>query len=283
MSLQATCFGLLLLWCWYVSSLPKLSKAKSSQLEKSSSRTSLSVYEVFFDPSNIIALALLKLKLEKLEANRDDSIVRLNLEFHSKLPEFSEVKRLGKSIPGPEKRCLLFPPESQDSDEGSSASEYDVSTQSGGTQPSAVPTSIPSAPSHTPRALQGTDPAAGEEYQHHLEYLDKSTDQPDLKRQHTEEHGGSDTATIYSIETFADDPKLHYFQAFVDQLAEDVKTEAEGMVLRDLGSDYLAHALKEFAWKLHEESSNPFQLETSVIIHRKRRYVDLNLNCNSKG
>ncbi|KAM0195699.1 hypothetical protein ACHAPI_006251 [Fusarium lateritium] len=106
-----------------------------------------------------------------------------------------------------------------------------------------------------------------------LDYIDESEDQSNLNEQHTKEHEEPDTATIYSIETLADDPKLHYFQVFVDQLAEDVRTGANGMVLRDFGPDYLDHALKEFAWKLHEESSNPFQLETSVIIHRKRRNI----------
>jgi hypothetical protein len=158
-----------------------------------------------------------------------------------------------------------------DSDESSSESMFDFSIQSGGTRPSTVPTSVPSAQSRASGIAQGTDLSAGEKHRSPLPCIDESEDQSILERQHTEEDKESDTATIYSIETLADDPKLRYFQVFVDQLAEDVRTGADGMVLRDLGPDHLDHALREFAWKLHEESSNPFQLETSVIIHRKRR------------
>jgi hypothetical protein len=231
----------------------KLSKAKFSQFQNNSFKKLVSVYEVYFDPSNITVLTLLKLKLEKLEANHEKSIESLKLEFHIRLPELSEVKQLME-------HGLLLPSESQDSNESPSASDYDFSIQSGGTRPSTVPTSVPSAPPHTSGTPRGTDLATSEEYQFPSNCLDIGH--------------GLDTATIYSIETLADDPKLHYFQVFVDQLAEDVKTGADGMALRDLGPDYLDHALKEFACKLHEESSNPFQLETSVIIHRKRRYVD---------
>lgn len=194
--------------------------------------------------------------------------------FHDKLPLLSGIWQSRNSFLDSEEHGLLVPAGSEDSGESSSASEYDFSTQSGVTRPSTVPTSILSAPPHTSGALRGTGPATGEEYQYPSECLDTSIGQLDLKRRHTEEYGEPDTATIYSIETLADDPKLHYFQAFVDQLAHDVKTGAESVALRDLGPDFLGHALKEFAWKLHEESSNPFQLETSVIIHRKRRYVD---------
>jgi hypothetical protein len=158
-----------------------------------------------------------------------------------------------------------------DSDESPSESIFDFSIQSGGTRPSTVPTSVPSAPPRASGIAQGTDLSTGEKHESPLRFIYESEDQSILEREHTEEHEESDTATIYSIETLADDPKLRYFQVFVDQLAEDVRTGANGMILRDLGPDHLDHALREFAWKLHEESSNPFQLETSVIIHRKRR------------
>ncbi|KAM0214176.1 hypothetical protein ACHAQI_003800 [Fusarium lateritium] len=159
---------------------------------------------------------------------------------------------------------------SQDSDKSPSISEFGLSIQSIGTRPSTVPTSIPPVPPHTSEIELST----GDEILSPLACIDKSSGQSILKNQQAEENEESDTASIYSNETLTDDPKLHYFQAFVDQLAEDVKIGSEGMILKDLGPDYLDHALREFAWKLHEESSNPFQLETSVIIHRKRRLRD---------
>lgn len=153
---------------------------------------------------------------------------------------------------------------SRDSDKSPTVSMFDFGIQSDSTRPSTVPTSVPSAQRHISGALQVTGLSTSDN-------LDESDHQSISKKQHTEEHEESENATIYSIETLTDDPQLHYFRVFVTQLAEDVRTGAEGMVLMDLGPDYLEHALKEFAWKLHEESSNPFQLETSVIIHRKRR------------
>ncbi|CAJ0554667.1 Ff.00g131800.m01.CDS01 [Fusarium sp. VM40] len=159
------------------------------------------------------------------------------------------------------------------SDESPSVSMFDFSIQSGGTQPSTVPTSAPLVPPRVSGTAQKADLSPVEKHKPPSDCLDDLEDLSILIGQHTGVHEESDTATIYSIETLADDPKLHYFQVFVDQLAEDVRTGAEGMVLKDLGPDNLDHALKEFAWKLYEESSNPFQLETSVIIHRKRRNV----------
>ncbi|KAM0250769.1 hypothetical protein ACHAP5_001986 [Fusarium lateritium] len=158
---------------------------------------------------------------------------------------------------------------SQDSDKSPSISEFGFSIQSVGTRPSTVPTSILSASPHISRI----DLSTGGEYRSPSACIDKSEDQLIFKSQQAEEHKESNIATIYSMETLADDPKLHYFQVFVDQLADDVRTGSESMVLKDLKPDYLDNALKEFAWKLHEESSNSFQLETSVIIHRKRKNI----------
>ncbi|KAF5537332.1 hypothetical protein FPHYL_12752 [Fusarium phyllophilum] len=87
-----------------------------------------------------------------------------------------------------------------------------------------------------------------------------------------------DTATAYSFDTLSDDPKLQYFQAFIDQLAEDVRSDTQGTTIKDVGPGFLEEILREFAWKLHGESTNPFQLETSVIIHPNmhlRQIVDL--------
>ncbi|KAF4997486.1 hypothetical protein FGRMN_3850 [Fusarium graminum] len=127
---------------------------------------------------------------------------------------------------------------------------------------------------YSPATSQGIGLVAKKENAHSASVnLDETRDQFALRNYHTEEYEQSDTTTIYSIETLSDDPKLQYFQAFVDQLSEDVGTGIEGTVLQNVEPDYIGQALKEFSWRLHEESSNPFQLETSVIIHRKRKNI----------
>ncbi|KAG5762801.1 hypothetical protein H9Q72_009105 [Fusarium xylarioides] len=155
------------------------------------------------------------------------------------------------------------------------SSTFDLTVQSQGTRPSTVPTSLPHKPQNPKGALdslQTTECQAEEEESipssHHRE------EQNQWSPGKSENNGAEcDTATMYSFDTLSDDPKFLYFQAFVDQLAEDVRAAADGTILQNVGQGFLDQTLRDFAWKLHEESTNPFQLETSVIIHRKRRNI----------
>ncbi|KAF5644346.1 hypothetical protein F25303_5944 [Fusarium sp. NRRL 25303] len=152
------------------------------------------------------------------------------------------------------------------------SSTFDLTVQSHETRPSTVPTSFPHKPKGALDSLQTTEYQAEEQgsipSSHHREEQNQwSSDKPEDNR------AGCDTATTYSFDTLSDDPKFVYFQAFIDQLAEDVRAATDGTILQNVGQVFLDQTLRDFAWKLHEESTNPFQLETSVIIHRKRRNI----------
>ncbi|KAH7146218.1 hypothetical protein EDB81DRAFT_947234 [Dactylonectria macrodidyma] len=79
--------------------------------------------------------------------------------------------------------------------------------------------------------------------------------------------------TTYSMDSILDDTKLIYLQAFSDQLSEDLVDAFNSQRTSDLKHEYLELALKTFAWKLHGESSNPFQWWASVVLHRNRRKI----------
>ncbi|KAF5598793.1 hypothetical protein FPCIR_2717 [Fusarium pseudocircinatum] len=155
------------------------------------------------------------------------------------------------------------------------SSTFDLTVQSNETRPSTVPASLPHKPQNPKGALdslQTTECQAEEEgsissSHHRGEQNQWSPGKSENNR------AGCDTATTYSLDTLSDDPKFVYFQAFIDQLAEDVRAAADGTILQNVGQGFLDQTLRDFAWKLHEESTNPFQLETSVIIHRKRRNI----------
>lgn len=153
------------------------------------------------------------------------------------------------------------------------SSTFDLTVQSHETRPSTVLTSLlhkPQIPKGVLGSLQTTKCQAEEKTKisssHHEEEQNQWS-----PRKSEKGRAEFDTATTYSFDMLSDDPKFVYFQAFVDQLAEDVRAAADGTILQDVGQEFLDQALRDFAWKLHEESTNPFQLETSVIIHRKRR------------
>lgn len=153
------------------------------------------------------------------------------------------------------------------------SSTFDLTVQSHETRPSTVPTSLPHKPQNPKGAmdsLQTTECQAEEEgsisSSHHREEQNQWS-----PGESGNDRAECDTATTYSFDTLSDDPKFVYFQAFIDQLAEDVRAATDGTILQNVGQVFLDQTLRDFAWKLHEESTNPFQLETSVIIHRKRR------------
>ncbi|KAI1021931.1 hypothetical protein LB504_007514 [Fusarium proliferatum] len=152
------------------------------------------------------------------------------------------------------------------------SSTFDLTVQSHETRPSTVPTSLPHKPQNPNEAL---DSLQTTECQAEGEGSISSSHHREEQNHWSSGESGNDgaecdTATTYSFDTLSDDPKFVYFQAFIDQLAEDVRAATDGTILQTVGQVFLDQTLREFAWKLHEESTTPFQLETSVIIHRKK-------------
>ncbi|KAG7426624.1 Vegetative incompatibility protein HET-E-1 [Fusarium oxysporum f. sp. raphani] len=155
------------------------------------------------------------------------------------------------------------------------SSTFDLTIHSRETCPSTVPASLPhksqrpsSDPTVSQRTMQQTEE---EETMSSVQGREGEDRSPPGKCEN--ERDNFDTATTYSVGTLSDDPKFQYFQAFIGQLTEDVGAGADGTTLKDVGQSFLDQTLRDFAWRLHEESTNPFQLETSVIIHRKRRNI----------
>ncbi|RYP66171.1 hypothetical protein DL771_007947 [Monosporascus sp. 5C6A] len=89
-----------------------------------------------------------------------------------------------------------------------------------------------------------------------------------------------DAETTCSIDSAPDDSKLHYIRAFTDQLARDVSNTSS---VSDIASGYFDHGLKAFAWKLHGESSNPFQWGAAVDLYKKWKEMIKLLASNSLG
>ena len=85
----------------------------------------------------------------------------------------------------------------------------------------------------------------------------------------------SDTDTIYSLETVDDDAKLQYMQALAHKLAQDISDITTAGKVADTPPAHLNDLLKAFARQLHAESSDPFQREAAVIIHRQRQLVPI--------
>ncbi|KAK4072053.1 hypothetical protein Trihar35433_4117 [Trichoderma harzianum] len=112
------------------------------------------------------------------------------------------------------------------------------------------------AESTNPESLHGSYTSAEDE----LEELQSTT-------------ADCDTATTYSTESLSDDPKLRYLQVFAEQLVNDMKQVSDEFCFENIEAGYLDDVLKEFAWKLHNESSSPFQWEASVILNRKRKNI----------
>ncbi|KAF4497030.1 hypothetical protein FAGAP_6789 [Fusarium agapanthi] len=155
------------------------------------------------------------------------------------------------------------------------SSTFDLTVQSHGTRPSTIPTSLPHKPQNPKRLLSSLQAKIGQAEEEENESSTQHEEERNQwsPRKSEKSRAEFETATTYSFDTLSDDPKLQYFQAFIDQLAEDVRADTQGTTMKDVGPGFLEEILREFAWKLHGESTNPFQLETSVIIHRKRRYI----------
>lgn len=159
------------------------------------------------------------------------------------------------------------------------SSTLDHTLRSRGTKPSTVPTSYLGMKGQGPRQVPAIPEA--EELEIKTQRGAGSTNADSLHssypllEEETEEQQPAtddcDVETTYSIDTLSDEPKLRYLQVFAEQLAKDMKQISDEFCFSNIEAEYLDPMLREFAWKLHNESSNPFQWETSVIIHRKRK------------
>jgi hypothetical protein len=80
-----------------------------------------------------------------------------------------------------------------------------------------------------------------------------------------------EAATTYSAKSNPEDAKRLYLRAFCDQLRRDLSDVLNDRRTLGVNGEYLESAIQMFAVKLHAESSDPFQWEASVTLHKKRR------------
>jgi hypothetical protein len=78
-----------------------------------------------------------------------------------------------------------------------------------------------------------------------------------------------DSGTIYSIDSAGED--LEYALLFAHRLTQDLKTESGLPDLSTIPQTFVSDVVGAFTWRLYEESKNPFQWETSVILHRQKK------------
>lgn len=82
---------------------------------------------------------------------------------------------------------------------------------------------------------------------------------------------GSDSETICSTDSGPDDQKLRYIEVFANHLRHDIENVPELPSVSNIPHSYLELILKDFVWKLHGESSNPFQWGAAVILRQKMK------------
>ncbi|KAH6619042.1 hypothetical protein C7974DRAFT_40741 [Boeremia exigua] len=75
--------------------------------------------------------------------------------------------------------------------------------------------------------------------------------------------------TIYSLDGLNTGPKSQRIQTFVSQLTQDVTQDFSSYV-KDIEPSNLVDIVRTFARRLYEESTDPFQWETSVVLHQKQ-------------
>jgi hypothetical protein len=78
-----------------------------------------------------------------------------------------------------------------------------------------------------------------------------------------------DSDTIFSIDAASDD--LEYILVFGQQLSYDLRNDFGVADVSKISYPVIRDALRDFTWKLYEESANPFQWETSVILRQKKK------------
>lgn len=83
------------------------------------------------------------------------------------------------------------------------------------------------------------------------------------------EHDFRDSETVYSLESGPGEES--YVTAFAHRLLRDLKNKKSLKDPSTLPSAFIAQTLRLFARRLYEESTDPFQWGTSVVLHRKRK------------
>jgi hypothetical protein len=77
-----------------------------------------------------------------------------------------------------------------------------------------------------------------------------------------------DSETVYSLESAPGDER--YISVFAHRLLCDLRRTKDNQDLSDLSPNFIVQTLKSFARRLYEESTNPFQWGTSVVLHKRR-------------
>ncbi|CAO2657309.1 Nn.00g034350.m01.CDS01 [Neocucurbitaria sp. VM-36] len=80
-----------------------------------------------------------------------------------------------------------------------------------------------------------------------------------------------DSETVYSVDSVLEDPT--HALLFAHRLRQDLKTEFGLESTVEIPAEFINDAIGAFAWKLYEESTNPFQWETSVVLRRKKNEI----------
>ncbi|KAJ6161291.1 hypothetical protein N7470_004687 [Penicillium chermesinum] len=150
---------------------------------------------------------------------------------------------------------------------------FDSANRSGATHPSTMPTSQPKAKLDT----QVVSSLASSEQKVGLGIDQDDTIPSNIKPKSDIEEDSvpdyCDAETTYSIGFALDHRPLLYVRAFADQLACDMKNISNVSNFSDISAQHLDHLLRIFSWKLHRESSTPFQWEAAVALHRERKYA----------
>ena len=142
---------------------------------------------------------------------------------------------------------------------------FGVDSNSTGTYPSTKNTS--DATSNLQHNRPEADPPLPQLREGDYATADGSEIHPENKQQVEEV---DDIQMTYSVETMSEDQRSQYLQEFVFRLTEDVEKLGRPS-LTNLPPSVLTRLLKEFAQRLHAEASNPFQWETSAILHRNEK------------
>lgn len=158
-------------------------------------------------------------------------------------------------------------------------STFDYDLQSRETWPSTIPTPHPGTKGPGPHQASAIPEAKELEIETQREAESSNAESLhssySLTEEETEEQqritDDDDIETTSSINTLLDDPSLRYLQIFTEQLIKDMKQVSDAFDFENIEIGYLDPMLREFAWKLISESTNPFQWEASVIIHRMRK------------
>jgi len=86
-----------------------------------------------------------------------------------------------------------------------------------------------------------------------------------------EDDGVSDAGTEYSLNDPIDDFALNHIDALALRLVQDIRNMAGSLSISDIDPSYVEEALRAFTERLHEEVSNPFQREISVILRQNMK------------